>query len=180
MTSRGHWRRPTVRHLVTAASLVFAWCALWGEVSVANLISGLLIAGLVTASGIGTAGRGGIRLRPLTRFLGLVAVDLVISTITVAREILTQSDRTDEAIIAVRVPTETRGHLLLLIVAITVTPGTAVVDADPDTGTLYLHLLHLDRQDQLEEHVQQLARLACAALPTAPRTFREFREEARP
>jgi multicomponent Na+:H+ antiporter subunit E len=172
MTGRGRLGRPTVRHGLTVAALVFAWCALWGEVSTANLASGVVVAGLVTASGIGTAGQGGIRLRPLARFVGLVSVDLVASTITVAREVLTRSDRTEEAIIAVRVPTETRAHLLLLIVAITVTPGTAVVDADPDTGTLYLHLLHLDRRAQLEGHVEQLARLGCAALPT-PAAFGE-------
>ncbi len=158
-------RRVAIRQVITAGSLVFVWCALWGEVSVANLASGSLLAAAVTASGVGTAGRGGVRLRPLVRFAALVAVDLVISTVTVAREILTPSDRTDEAIIAVRVPTETRSHLLLLIVAITVTPGTAVVDADPDTGTLYLHLLHGDRRRGLEHHVQELAGLACAALP---------------
>jgi multicomponent Na+:H+ antiporter subunit E len=160
------WKRPPLRQLVTAGSLVFAWCALWGEVTLANLASGALIAGLVTASGVGTGGRGGVRLRPLVRFAALVAVDLVVSTANVAREVLTPSDRTDEAIIALRVPTGTRSHLLLLIVAVTVTPGTAVVDADPDTGTLYLHLLHHDHRPQLEWHVQELARLACAALPS--------------
>ena len=62
-------------------------------------------------------------------------------------------------------PAGTRAHLLLLIVAVTVTPGTAVVDADPDTGRLYLHLLHLDRAEGTVEHVLELAELACRALP---------------
>lgn len=158
--------RPRLRHLVTIVALTLAWCALWREVTVANLASGLLVATLITVSGIGTAGRGRIRLRPLLGFAGLVAVDLVVSTVTVAKEILTPTDRTDEAIIAVAVPAETRHHLLLLTLAVTVTPGTAVVDADPATGTLYLHLLHLDRRAQLERHVNRLAELACAALPT--------------
>ncbi len=158
----------TLRRLVTVAALVAAWCALWGEVSVANLLSGVIVAVLVSAAGIGTAGRGGIRPLPLARFVGLVAVDLVISTITVAREILTPTDYTDEAIIAVPVPAETRSHLLLLIVAVTLTPGTAVVDADPDGGMLYLHLLHADGRDATTVHVQELADLACRALPVPP------------
>jgi hypothetical protein len=45
-----------------------------------------------------------------------------------------------------------------------------VVDADPDTGTLYLHLLHNDRRAATIEHVGQLTRLACDALPIATRT----------
>ncbi len=160
--------RVPIRRLVTGASLVFAWCALWGDAGIANLASGVVVAGLVIASGIGTAGVGGLRLRPLARFAVLVAADLVVSTINLAKEILTPIDHTDEAIIAVRVRPQSRRHLLILVVAITVTPGTAVVDADPENGTLYLHLLHYQRRQQLEEHVRELADLACAALPVSP------------
>lgn len=158
----------TLRRLVTIAALVAAWCALWGEVSVANLLSGAIVAVAISATGIGTPGRGGIRLLLLARFVGLVAVDLVVSTITVAREILTPTDYTEEAIIAVPVPIETRSHLLLMIVAVTLTPGTAVVDADPEGGVLYLHLLHADRREATTTHVQELADLACRALPVPP------------
>lgn len=168
----------TARRLITVVALVLAWCALWGEVSAANVISGTVVAVAVSVAGIGTAGRGGIRLRPLARFVGLVAVDLVTSTVTVAREILTPTDYTDEAIIAVPVPGDTRSHLLLLIVAVTVTPGTAVVDADPDAGVVYLHLLHADRSDATAAHVRELAELACRALPT--RSVHEPTPEVRP
>lgn len=156
----------TVRRLVTVAALTLAWCALWGEVSIANVASGIVLALAVSGPGIGTPGRGRVRLRPLLRLLVLVAVDLVVSTVSVAREVLTPTDRTDEAIIAVPVPADARAHLLLLIVAVTVTPGTAVVDVDPDTGTLYLHVLHAERRASTEAHVLELARLACRALPT--------------
>lgn len=161
--------RPTLRRVVTIAGLAFAWCALWGEVTPANLVSGLVVASIVVGIGVGTPGRGGIRLRPLLRFSAHVVADMVTSTLSVAREILTPEDRTDEAIVAVPVPTEARSHLLLLIVAVTVTPGTAVVDADPDTGTLFLHLLHAERRDATTAHVQMLADLASRALPTGNR-----------
>lgn len=155
----------TVRRALVGLTLVFAWCALWGEVSVANVLSGVAVAVVVSGLGIGTPGRGGVALGPLLRFGWLVAKDLVASTISVAREVLTPGDSTDEAIVAVEVPTETRAHLLLLIVAITVTPGTAVVDADPDTGTLYVHLLHSSRRADEIAHVIELAELAYQALP---------------
>ena len=161
-------RHLLVRRVVSVVALILSWCALWGEITVANVASGAVVSVAVTALGIGTAGLGGVRMRPLLRFAALVSVDLVVSTVTVAKEILTPVDSTEEAIIAVRVPADTRSHLLLLIVAITVTPGTAVVDADPDTGTLYLHLLHSDRRDAVTEHVCELAELACRALPTKP------------
>lgn len=156
---------PTARWLFTVIGLVAVWCALWGGVSVANVLSGTALAVVVLGAGAGTSSRGGVRIVPLSKFVGLVAVDLVLSTANVVREVLTPTDYTDESIIAVTLPGESKHHLLLLVVAVTVTPGTAVVEADPDSGTLYLHLLHHDRRDDTVRHVERLAELACAALP---------------
>ena len=153
------------RRLLSTVMLALAWCALWGSISVANAASGLVVGFLASARLVGTDGTGGIRVKPLLHFGALVAIDLAQSTVSVAREILTPTDYTEEGIVAVDVPPGTRAHLLLLIVAVTVTPGTAVVDADPDTGRLYLHLLHLDRAEDTVEHVLELAELACRALP---------------
>lgn len=155
------------RRVVTAVLLVVVWCALWGEVSVANVASGLVVASVTLVAGLGPSRRGRIVVRPLLRFARLVAGDLVMSTLKVAYEVLTPTDRTRESIIAVEVPYETRSHLLLLVVAVTVTPGTAVVDADFGSGALYLHLLDHERRDDVEAHVRELAGLACAGLPAA-------------
>ncbi len=159
------------RRLTTIAVLTMVWCGLWGQVSTANLLAGFAIAVAITASGVGTAGSGRIRPWLLVRLAGVVSVDLVKSTINVATEIITPTDSTDESIIAVQVPAASRDHLLLLVIAVTVTPGTAVVDTDPETGTLYLHLLHAKRQAETVDHVHQLAELACAALPTNDRAI---------
>ncbi len=155
-----------IRRLATIAALTLAWCGLWRTISVANVLSGLVLSFVVVATGVGTPGRGAVRFWPLMQLLWLVLVDLVTSTAGVARSILAPTPGTEEAIIAVELPQDARQHLLLLTVAITLTPGTAVVDADPDTGTVYLHLLHTDRLDATVAHVEQLAVLACKALPT--------------
>ncbi len=161
-----HHVRP--RRLINLIALTLVWCGLWGDLSIANLAAGALIAVAVTAIGVGTAGTGGVKLLPLLHLVCLVIVDLVKSTASVALEVVTPTDRTDEAIIAVQVPIQSRDHFLLLVVAITLTPGTAVVDADPDGGTLYLHLLHHNRANETIEHVERIARLACDALPLQP------------
>jgi multicomponent Na+:H+ antiporter subunit E len=153
------------RRLVSVVALTAVWCALWGEVSLANVLSGLAVSSLATVRGLGSRARGGIRLRPLAVFAGFVAFDLLRSTFSVAREILTPTDNTMEVVVAVTTPRDARSHLLLLVVAVTVTPGTAVVDVDADNGNLYLHLLHGDRVDEVVAHVQRLAALACEALP---------------
>ncbi|HSL75229.1 MAG TPA: Na+/H+ antiporter subunit E [Ilumatobacteraceae bacterium] len=153
------------RRLLTLGLLVGAWCALWGAVSVANVASGLLVAVVVTVVAGVQTGHGGLQIVPLAQFVWLVAVDLVVSTASVAWEILTPTDYTDEAIIAVETQLGSRAHLLMLVIAITVTPGTAVVDTDADTGCFYLHLLHADKADDIVAHVRRLADLACRALP---------------
>ncbi len=163
-------RRPriTMRRVAMVTVLTATWCAFWQDISAANIIAGAVLATVVLATGVGTPTTGSIRVRPLVKLLWVVLVDLVSSTIDVAREIVTPTDYTDEAIIAVEIPRDGRHHFLLLIIAVTLTPGTAVVDADPDSGTMYLHLLHADRRDDVAEHVAQLTRLACEALPMTP------------
>jgi multicomponent Na+:H+ antiporter subunit E len=155
-----------VRSLVVVAALVGAWCALWESLSFANVASGLVVAvPAVVFTGSQTNGSR-IRFVPAAKLVWLVTVDLVKSTIDVVWEILTPIDYTDETIIAVDTQAEARSHLFLLVVAITLTPGTAVVDTDPDTGRLYIHLLHADAEPQVIEHVRQLAELACQAFPS--------------
>ncbi len=156
----------SIKRVLAVAALTVAWCGLWADLSVANLAAGFAISVVLTNSTIGTRCRGGIRLVPLAKLIALVLGDLFKSTISVALEIVTPIDSTEESIIAVKLPPENRDHLLFLVVAITLTPGTAVVDADPDTATLYLHLLHHDRMDETVAHVHELASLTCAALPT--------------
>ncbi len=153
------------RRVATIVSLTAMWCVLWGNVSVANVLSGLAVATTSVALGIGTPAEGGVRLWPLLQLLWLVAVDMVRSTVDVAIEILTKTDRTDESIVAAQLPMRSRDHFLLLIVAITLTPGTAVVDGDLDTGTLYLHILHDRQRAETIQHVERLADLASRALP---------------
>jgi multicomponent Na+:H+ antiporter subunit E len=163
-------RALTIRRVMTVVGLVFTWCALWGELSVANLASGTLVAVGVLALGVGPPGEGGVRPAALGRFVVFVALDLVRSTAGVVWEVLTPTDRTEEAVIGVNVSVDTSAHLLLMIVAVTLTPGTAVIDADSDRGVLYLHLLHADRADGVIAHVERLADLACQALPVPAAT----------
>ncbi len=156
---------PSVGRIVTVIGLTAAWCGLWRDISVANAVVGFGLAIAIVATGYGTPGTSGVRIRPLLRLVWLVFLDLVSSTVAVAREILTPTDYTEEAIIAVVVEPGSDQHFLLLTVAITLTPGTAVIDADPASGTLYLHLLHFDKASETETHVKRLAELSCRALP---------------
>ena len=158
----------SVRRLATVLALTAAWCALWGNISAANVLSGVLVS--TVASFAGSNVTGGLRLVPLLQLLWVVSVDLAVSTSVVVREVLTPTDYTEEAIIAVPIPVEARVHLLFLYIAITVTPGTAVVAGDDDASTIYLHVLHDDRRDDVVEHVELLVSLVTRAFPMADAT----------
>lgn len=164
-----------VRFLSLVVALTAAWCALWGEVTAANVASGLAVSGFLAALGGRLDGTrrpaaldGGVRFGPLLRLLALIGADLVASTVAVAREVLTPTDHTDEAIVTVALPPGSERHLLLLVVGITVTPGTAVVDTAPDGSALSLHLLHRDGVEEVVARALQLAELADRAFPPPP------------
>ena len=156
----------SVPALLLVVGYTAVWCVLWGEVSLANVVSGLVLA-TVSIALLGGNDPSPASIRPVAmiRFLAIVAVDLVKSTIAVALEVVTPGDATDEVIIVVDVGPDPIAHPLLMTVAITITPGTGVVDVDQDAGTLYLHLLHGARSSDTADHVRRLNRLANEALP---------------
>lgn len=160
-------RGVSLRRMIMMSALVVTWCVLWGDVSAANVLSGVLLAVVLTAPGLGGALSGGVRVVPLLQLSWVVLVDLVRSTVKVAREILTPGDQSSESIVAVSVPPQARRHMLFFTAAITLTPGTVVVDVDVDAGTLFVHLLHDTGAAANRAHVQRLAELTCAAFPIA-------------
>lgn len=161
-----------IRWLPMIGLLIAAWCAMWGSVSAANVLSGGAVA--VIAAGLGSRARWSrIRFGSLFRVGLVVLVDLVTSTVVLVREVLTPTDRTDEAIVGVAVPPVGHAHRVFLYIAISVTPGSAVVAESDDGRTLYVHLLHVARRRSVEEHVRRLSELIDRALPVvdaAPRT----------
>jgi len=162
----------TFRRLVSIVALTMAWCALWGSLSAANLLSGLVVSGGATMLG-NPARSGGVRIVPLAQLVWLVLVDLAVSTAVVVREVLTPTDYTDEAIIGIPIPPGGRTHLVFMYVAITLTPGTAVVASEADASVIYLHVLHAERHRDVEAHTQRLFDLVDRALPRGTESARE-------
>lgn len=154
--------KANLRLLGMGSAVVLAWMSLWRDISWANLLSGVAIVGVMLATGLLRPTPVPLRLVPFANFIFLVIGDLLKSTWAVVYEVLTPTDYTEEGIIAVDVPPGSCDSFLLLTVAITITPGTAVVDVDRQREILYLHLLHLEGRDEVEAHVLELAELALA------------------
>lgn len=125
--------------------LVLVWILLWGSWSWADLISGVLVALLVTVLLPLPAVTGGLRVRPwpLVSFVGHFLTDLVVSGAQVAWQALRPGGHRQSAI--VRVQLRVDSDLLLTVVAevLSLVPGSLVLDLDREERTIALHLLHV-------------------------------------
>lgn len=130
--------------------LVVVWVALWGELTVANVASGVLVAigSLVAVPLDPPVGSGRFRLGPAVSYGLYFARSLVVANLVVAWEVLTPRNRDNEGIVAVPVaPSCSRTVLMVVVNSIGLTPGTVVVEISEDLGTLFVHVLHLDDVD---------------------------------
>lgn len=138
-----------VSGLLRGAVLLALWVALWGELSVANVASGIVMVVLLALVVRPAAG-----VRHVPSPIGMlvlawhVLVDLVVSSVGVARAVLQPTpERTATAVVPV--PLTTRSPLVASIVAnaITLTPGTLTVDVDVDDAAFVLRVHVLGRVD---------------------------------
>lgn len=156
--------------LLFGAWLVVVWTALWGDVSVANLASGVLVAAvLLVAFPLGTSPRGR-RVRPLAlvRLAAYFAYKLVESNLVVAWEVITPASRINNAIVAVPLRTDDDVLQTLLANMISLTPGTLTIEVRREPATLYVHVLHLHSIAATREEVQRLEDLTLAAFGVTP------------
>ncbi len=172
MTSRQRRARP-VRHaklrgrLVAVVVLTVVWMLMWGDVSWANVVGGLLVSSsAVTVFPLAPLDLQG-RLHPLAilRFLAYFLRDLVWSSFQVAVAAFLPRDRLQNAIIAVPLRIHSDLNLALTSVAVTLVPGSVVMEANRETGVLYVHVL------RVRDHAH-LARLRRSVLDVEARVVR--------
>jgi multicomponent Na+:H+ antiporter subunit E len=135
------------------------WLALWGEISVANLLSGLVVAMvLVVVFPIGAPVRQG-RFRPLAAMKLTVVFGwaLVVSTLEVALLVLRPGSVAIQGIVAV--PLHSRSPVVSYAVAnvTSLTPGTVTVDIDEPSATLFVHALTGADLGAVRERVERAA-----------------------
>lgn len=149
------------------ALLVAFWLLAWGDVSVANVASGLVVAAvLLVAFPPHRSAPTGRRLSPpgVARLALYVVGQLVPSNVLVTREILTRRSRVRTGVLAYPLEHPSDEVLSLMAHVIALTPGTMTVEATTEPAVLYVHFLLLDDLDQARRTVARLERLAVGAL----------------
>jgi multicomponent Na+:H+ antiporter subunit E len=141
----------------TFAFLVFAWVAVTGEMSVGNLLEGVILAGLLVLLLRGPLRRR-FRLEKVPKALGLLLYflkEILLSNAAVARSLLSPVSSLSPGIVAVPLDVKSDAGITVLANLITVTPGSLCIDVSPDRRTLYIHALHVEDPDAFRREVKE-------------------------
>jgi multicomponent Na+:H+ antiporter subunit E len=145
--------------LVPVLWLLVVWLALWEQVTVPTVLGGVLVAlGLLAVFRPG----GGIerwRLRPLAalRFVGYFIVQFVQANLHVAAAVLQPSRiRGRQAIVEVPITVTNPALVAILASAVSLTPGTSVVEIRTDRPSLVLHVLEFHDRAHADRGVHEL------------------------
>lgn len=128
------------------------WCMLWGGVDLKNVLGGLLAAAVVFLLFPMPPTGHEITLRPL-RFVQLVAVflfDMVKSAIEVAWYSIRPAAQPRNSVIAVKLASRSDLFLTATGMLSTLIPGSVVVEAQRATGTLFLHVIAAENEEEAQ------------------------------
>ena len=177
---RGRWGALQAGAL---AWLTVLWVALWGELSVANVVAGLVVAVVVCLVFPLPPVRMHLRVRPL--WLAWLAVrflaDVVVASVQVAATTLAFRRQPANAVVEIDLRTDSDFVLTVVAEMVSLVPGSLVVEARRSTHTLFLHVLDArDQQgvDRMRRQVFALERRVVLAFGADPEPVRS-RPEAR-
>jgi multicomponent Na+:H+ antiporter subunit E len=157
------------RSVVLVVWLTFVWVLLWGDVTIANIVGGLLAGALVIAVAGVSREHPQWRIRPLgvLVFAGVFLREMTKANLIVLRQVLTwRNTRFQEAVIAYPAAPLPPPLLVVLGELITLTPGTMTLETDPAAHTLYVHALHMDDAQGVIDGIRVLERIVVRAFAT--------------
>ena len=151
------------------ALLTGLWLLAWGEISAANLVSGILVsAALLAAFPPASDPSARVRIRPLglARLAGYIAVQLVTSNVVMTREILRRRSTMQPGVVAHRLQSPSEHVVTVMTGVIALSPGTMTVDVDPESTTIHVHFLFLRDENDARALLARLEALVVSAVST--------------
>ena len=144
--------RSLLRQLPLLVGLVVLWMFLWNQVTVLAAVTGVVVALLVTRvfplPPVELSGR----FDPWRAVVFLVVFvrDLVTASVQVSWQAVRPRGVRHNAIVAVQLHTRSDFIMTLVSEAVSLVPGSLIVEADRERSILYLHALSIDDDQQVE------------------------------
>lgn len=150
--------------LIRILWLTIIWLALWSDISIANTLSGIVVAVLIVAL-FDTWHDGHVIVRPIhvARFTAYFLYQLTVSSLVVAWTVVNPRDRIRSGIIAVPLLGCTDAVATLVADAVSLTPGTLTLEVRREPLTLYIHALDTRDITVLQRDIRTLEVLAVRA-----------------
>lgn len=154
-----------MNRLATAVWLTAMWVLLWGDLSPANVLGGMVAA--LTLLLVFPAKRRlpehWLRPGAALWFLAYFLYKLIEANVVLAWEIITPRNRIREGIVELPVTACSPGLVTLIANTISLTPGTLTVEVDRDGGHLFIHVLHLRDVEAVRHDLLRFEQLALRA-----------------
>lgn len=158
-----------MRRIAWTAALVVLWLLAWGEVSVANVVSGIVVASaLLVLFPLGPPGDARLHPAGAARLLGYIAVQLVVSNVAMVRQVLRPQPAFASGVLAHHLQQPSEAVLTAMTTVISLSPGTMTVDTTPDAAAIYVHFLVLDDVEAARAGLRHLEELVVHALGVPP------------
>jgi multicomponent Na+:H+ antiporter subunit E len=151
--AKKHLRVRFLHQIPLIVVLVILWMLLWGNPSLLNLVTGLALAIFVTRvfylPPVDLTGR----LHPwhLAVFIGFFTTQLVGASFLVAAQAFGRRPARQNAVIAVQLYTRSDLIMTLTGIALSLIPGSLVLEADRANSILYLHVLNTPSLEAVEK-----------------------------
>lgn len=156
-----------MRTVARVTILVALWLLAWGELSLANVLSGIAVASTVLIA-FPPSRRATARLRVhpagTVRLLGYIAGQLVSSNVLMTRQILRRHPDAEPGVIAHRLRDPSDEVVTVMTSIIALSPGTMTVDVD--SSNIYVHFFRLHDITAARQQLNRLEHLVGGAITT--------------
>lgn len=85
----------------------------------------------------------------ITKFMLIFIWEIFIANLRVAQDVITPRSRAKPGVIAIPLDCQTDIEITLLVIVISLTPGTIVLDLSSDKKKLYIHAMFLTNKAKL-------------------------------
>lgn len=141
-------------HLPLLVALVVLWMLLWGAFSWLNLVTGVILALLVTRvfflPAVDLSGR--FHLGWFLVFLGRFFGSLFVASFQVAFQAFSPKGIQHNGVLAVQLVSRSDFIMTMTALAISLLPGSLVLEVDRQSSILYVHILGSADESELEGH----------------------------